>query len=89
MGLSSGCLFCNIPFSRVYHRDVCLACMKKLTDPFIAMDRIRISEEIRRLRDDPELARIDSYGIRDDLNRLLAFVNSGTDDNEVTNKESK
>jgi hypothetical protein len=55
----------------------------------LTADRARISDEIRRLRDDPGLERIDSYGIREDYDRLLAFVNGGTTDNEVTNKESK
>lgn len=47
MGLSSGCLICNIPYTRVYYADICLACAKKLAEPLIAEQMKEIAEMIK------------------------------------------
>jgi hypothetical protein len=69
MGLTDGCLFCNIPFSRVYHQDVCHACATKLARPFVLDDRKRILERLveeSRFELTPRVAEL--------LRSLAAFV---------------
>ena len=73
MGLSNGCLMCNIPFSRVYYHDICHACAIKLAQPFICKDRERIIAMINNQRSIAMQKQEDTGTI---FERILNFIES-------------